>query len=229
MKIETRDSIGVLFAEALTKGPSGAPGLLSTVVESLPAPDVTRRIEVGQVWCVEARSGVLDSMLLVLTHSSGPFLRGVVTHGCQELATTDDVVVDADQSPTSQSLVLCTWGDVPVHEASLTFLVGEVPRPALKAALMLLQARLSGGFTLRAVGAESTKSLLRWTIAPVCAPEQVQTFVTGTRVIRPEDARLLVRKKLLEHSEWIAAQAFARVLPAELERSTAEVRRRHEG
>jgi len=205
------------------------PGHLGAVVESLPIPDTSKRVQVGQVWFVEAPSGAHASMLLVLTHSSGPFLRGVITHGCHELATTDDVVVDADQSPTGQSLVMCLWGDVPVHEESLTFLVGEVPRPALEAALMLLQARLSGGFILRAVDADIGQSMIRWTIAPVCAPERVQKFVTGTRVIRPEDARLLVRKKLLQQSEWVAARAFSQLLPTEGEHPLSKIWRLHEG
>jgi len=197
------------------QGAAATPGEL--LARKLP-PDVPPRV--GDVWRVEGEGEQGMPWLLMLTWVAtpeSPVCRGLLVLDEPWMAGAEDVLVDAADSPTDSTVVLCTWRELPLARSALKGWVGPIPAEAAEAATMLLQNRATGGFSrvpqrLTRVGA--MRAML-WTITPVAAPGRSLVYVSGPRLAAARDPRGAVRARLteltahLEHQAIAAAEAHA--------------------
>lgn len=202
-----RDRLAREYAAALLHEPPD--DLLAEVADSLEALP-SAEPGVGQVWRVAKTEKGCTQALVLLTHAT-EVLRGVLATEESWLATSDDILIPPEDSPTGGALMVALWSDTPVHRRSLAGLLGTLPPAAVAPILMVLQSRLTGGFKLRATAALPGDGLgaTQWTIQPVTGETQTASFVTGTRVIDKLDVRLDAREALRSATAWIARDALA--------------------
>ena len=165
---------------------------------------------VGQVWRVAKAEKGCAQALVLLTHAT-EMLRGVLATEDSWLATSEDILIAPEDSPTGEELMVALWNDTPVPRQSLAGLLGTLAPAAMLPVLMVLQSRLTGGFQLRAVAALPGNGLgaTKWVIQPLGGEAQPASFVTGTRVVDKLDPRLDAREALRNATSWIARDAVA--------------------
>jgi hypothetical protein len=174
--------------------------------------------EAGQVWTAEPPDDLPGAPALVLlTRVREPPWRAVIASTEAWIATNDDLVVPGDQSPTGAALTLCMDRDVPVHRSSLRMCLGAIAEAPLRATLMLLQHRLTGGFAVEALevvpreqvpGSEAaTTHLVRWNIRSKQGAEA--ELLSGPAVVDADDLRLPVRAALESATRYVESVALA--------------------
>lgn len=210
MKRMERDALCAALVEALSE--RGDPDPLASIAAAVPASPAPLAA-VGQVWRVASRGPQMQA-LVALTHVS-EHIRAVTASEDTFVAATDDVVVDAVQSPTGAPMVLHAWRDVPVAVDALRGFVGQLPDAVMTPLRMLLQRNLTGGFVLRARQA-LTDGGVRWTIAERPGAPEV-SFVTGPRITDASDGRVAARAALRDATAWIEAEALEALGAAEAE------------
>ncbi len=179
---------------------------LEALAKALPQPPPPEPA-VGQLWRVvppDPSSGDMPT-LVILTHVS-QVLRGVLSIEHTWMAGHDDLVIQAEDSPTRRPLLACPWSDTPVPRASLAGFVGEIDKPAMEPLLMLLQWRLTGGFKVRAreIVDGTADGAVRWEIWPTENRDAGSVFYTGPRILEEDDPRLQLREVLHQHTAWLA-------------------------
>ena len=212
MRSSERDALCRELAEALAGPPSsyGPPDPLASITGAL-APLQSAEPAVGQLWRA-ARTGGDQQALVALTHVSGA-LRAVLATEDSWIASTEDLVVSASDSPTGCALALTTWSDTPLPRSSLRALIGCLPESVVEPLLMLLQRQLTGGFRLRAVeslsGADG--AAIRWLIS-ASDGGRACSFASGSRILDQTDGRVSVRAAMRGAAAWLADDAVAEVL-----------------
>jgi hypothetical protein len=212
MRSSERDALCRELAEALAGPPSsyGPPDPLASITGAL-APLQSAEPAVGQLWRA-ARTGGDQQALVALTHVSGA-LRAVLATEDSWIASTEDVVVSASDSPTGCALALAAWSDTPLPRSSLRALIGCLPESVIEPLLMLLQRQLTGGFRLRAVeslsGADGAG--IRWLIS-ASDGGRACSFASGSRILDQTDGRVAVRAAMRGAAAWLADDAVAEVL-----------------
>jgi hypothetical protein len=180
---------------------------------------------VGDVWRVAGEGDQGLPWLLMLTWVAtpeSPVCRGLLVLDEPWMAGAEDVLVDAADSPTDSTIVLCIWRELPLARSSLKGWVGPVPAEVAEAATMLLQNRATGGFSRVPRGLTRVGSMraMLWAITPVAAPGRSLVYLSGPRLAAARDPRGTVRARLteltahLEHQAIDAAEAHAGELAA---------------
>lgn len=170
-----------------------------------------RDAEVGDVWCVEGASSEDLPALVTLTWVGASGVRGILTTEDTWLASSEDIVVPADASPTQEPLLLCTWREAPLARPSLVSWVGSLPQHLVEALAMVLQNRLTPRFTKHALGpvrAEPGEVRLSWSIEPAGDSEHRCEFHTGAPIISQTDPRLAVRMALVDCTAYFERDAL---------------------
>jgi hypothetical protein len=189
--------------------------------ELLPPQPTVQAVEkaAGQVWLAPVRGERGVSTLVLLTRVGDGGARGVVTCDRVWIAATDDVIIPATSTTAGSALAACLWRDVPVDPASLATFVAEIDRPIVEAITMLLQQRLTGGFTREPIGRvaretvpganEAAPRLLRWRIT---SPKgTAREFLSGPRLLSDDDPRAEARAAFYEATRHVEERALSRL------------------
>ncbi len=186
--------------------------IASLYVESLQVDAEVRSVgprrkspRIGDLWLTRGSRYQDLPVLVAITHAEPDAVRAVLAFEEPELAGSDDVLVSAEQSPTSAPLVLCSWRDVPIAIQDLESLLGVLPDSVIEPLAMLLQARLLGGFVRKPVDVarlSTGEPALRWAIETEGGDTGCE-YLTGSQILREADPRLRVRQELLRHSQYL--------------------------
>lgn len=166
---------------------------------------------VGDLWTTRGRRYQDLPAVVVVTCAEPGSLRAVVAFEEPELASSDDVLVAAEQSPTGAPLALCSWRDVPIAAQDLDRLLGVLPDSVVEPLTMLLQRQILGGFEIRPVDVarlSTGETALRWTIESTREDSIACEFLTGAQILRDADPRLRVRQILLQSTLYLERDAL---------------------
>src|ERR1051326_1176676 len=171
---------------------------------------IARQPEVGDVWMTRGAPSDLPFAVAITWVDRGA-CRGVLVLEEAELASSDDVIVNAELSPLGVAIALCLWRDVPISTKSLDVFLGTLSDDILEPMAMLLQQRLTGGFHKIPVGPAQLSTgepAARWTISAEDGAKAVCAYVTGTPIMRAGDPRLNVRDVLAKYSAYVEIAAL---------------------
>ena len=168
-----------------------------------------------EVWTVPARAEGELGVLVALLDDPGPEACAVLVSDQLWLATTDDVVVPPEQSPTGEPLLLCLWCPVRVESQRWGRYVGRLPRDSARAAELRMRAKVGLRLRRRAVGnvRQGDTILVSWELRRVEAPEICIRYLSGGRLGGEDDIREQVRVELKRGTAHLAPEPQAACSP----------------
>jgi len=194
------------LARALASGHESSPlDVLAEALPSLPRPVPA----VGQLWRVTDASGQGAPTLVILTHVAA-MLRGVVALEHTWAAGHDDLVLQADYTPTGRPLMACTWSDTPIPPTALAGCVGAIAARSMEPLLMVLQRQITGGFRLRArevMDGNLENGAVLWEVWPVGDRGATRSFMAGPRILDETDPRVRLHEVVEQRTAWLGEAA----------------------
>ncbi|MBA2664471.1 MAG: hypothetical protein H0U74_19445 [Bradymonadaceae bacterium] len=151
----------------------------------------------GQLWHVAQRGASLPALFyvaaceLLATHCDG-----YLVHDHPWLAATDDLVLDAFESPTGAALVVCIWRPMSVHTDELVEYIDTLSSTVADA-LTALTAQ-SHSPRPKAIGHDMIDDapVIEWEAE--LADGMELRYLTGARILIDDDPRKLARQALLD-------------------------------
>jgi hypothetical protein len=166
---------------------------------------------VGQIWSVDPPDGEDGIGALVALTEVSPTIAAVLVSDQTWLASNDDIIVTADDSPWDEEFLLCTWKKYRVARRSLVGHLGDLRESTIQVLEMLTRHRDRGGFRLRAHESSRTDEgldRLRWTIAKGADDAAARSFLAGPRILDDDDLRGQVRASLADATRWVEQVAL---------------------